>query len=357
MDIKRIHIHELKKFVDSDEFKSFLNVPITTFRADSYINNPNARAEDPALFMLFDNNKLVAYRSVFADCCRNKNELIRFAWCSGSWVLPEYRRKGFSALLLEEVYKAWNGKLMFANYAPESLNLYLKSGYFKSIYCLQGKRFYLFVKSRNILQNRFNLKNWQYSTIDFILGTAASVKSLFYQETYVPGMTFKEKNLPDEECLTHLEKLKSQSFFQRGKLEYQWILKHSWISKTDDQFVGKYNFSSFSTDFAYHTIKMYAENKFVGLFIFQTNNRQLKFLLAACENIYYRSIASYLVNYSVQNKIAFLTILNSLLATEIQNINHPFINIREMNSNIYSSFEVDTDGLIINDADGDYIFS
>ena len=134
LEIKKIRLKELNDFVKSEMFNQFEILPISPERVKSYINNPKAKPEDVVLYLGSINNALVAFRSLFAGELISDDLKTRFAWCSGNWVAPEFRRKGFSEQLLKEAYSDWSGKLMFTNYAPNSENLYLKTGWFHSIY-------------------------------------------------------------------------------------------------------------------------------------------------------------------------------------------------------------------------------
>jgi GNAT superfamily N-acetyltransferase len=213
--IEKIQLKNLESFVQSETFQQFNTIPITVLRAKSYLNNPHAHPNDVVLYLGFIEKQLVAFRSLFADRIFSDNEPIRFAWCSGNWVHPDFRRKGFSEQLLHETFTDWNGKLMFTNYAPNSEKLYLKTGKFKPIHQFQGFRGYLFPKTRKLIQSAN--KNWVtkfvFSAVDKFIAAFSSSQILFFRSKKNPDFEFKPIQFPDSECYQLLQNNRTKPYF------------------------------------------------------------------------------------------------------------------------------------------------
>jgi hypothetical protein len=360
LEITKIRLSELESFVQSETYRQFTTIPITVLRAKSYVNNPHAKPGDIVLYLGFVEKQLVAFRSLFADRISFKEEPIRFAWCSGNWVHPDFRRKGFSEKLLMEAFTDWNGKLMFTNYAPDSEKLYLKSGKFLPIHQFQGFRGYLFPKTRKLIQgtNKNGVIKFVFSVVDIIISIFSEVKLWFFSTTPNPDISFETLCFPDEECYQILHDNPSKPFFKRGEAELKWIFQFPWISENKKFSLEKYPFSSFSNSFLYHIIKVYIKNRLAGFFIFSVREGYLKTLFFSLPEGIEKEVANYLKQFSAKNKIEIVTVYKYEIAQQLFTRKFPFLRTKKYGQKIYSSFEIDnkTD-YQFQDGDGDVIFT
>ncbi len=359
LEVQKIRLSELENFVKSKAFNQFDTVPITPGRAKSYIQNPNAKPGDIVLYMGFMAKKLVAFRTIFAGVANSKNGKIHFGWCSGNWVHPNFRRKGFSEQLLREAYSDWGKKLMFTNYAPNSERLYLKTGWFRPIHRFNGVRGYLFPKTRKLIARasaNFITKTI-FSSIDFLISVYAILRIFFYREKNVGNASFEVIDMPDKNCYSFKNEDQKTTLFERGEPEFNWIFKFPWISGSTKSFVSKYPFSSYSTSFRYKTVKVFREDKFAGFFLFSVREGHLKTLHFAVQPGVEKEIPVFLKAYCIDHKIELLTLYNSSVAGQFIAQKSPFLHLKEYGQKIYSSFEIDGTGYTIQDGDGDTIFT
>lgn len=358
-EIKKIRISELENFVKSKAFVQMDRIPISPSRAISYIKNPNARPEDVVLYLCFIGNKLVAFRSVFAGLA-NGNEKIRFGWCSGNWVHPDYRRRGFSQLLLNEVFQDWNRKLMFTNYAPASEKLYLKTGWFHAIHKFQGARAYIFPKTVKLLPatKKHAVSKSAFRIVDFFISFFTRTKSLFFKPRWKSDATFKLLEMPDEECYKFIQQTKNNYLFSRGKTEYKWIFDWPWISGKNRDTASKYPFTSFTESFYYQTVKVFRKIKMEGLIIFSVRTGHLKTLYVHLpENLEYDS-SLFLKTYCIGHKIEMATIYHSGLANQLIKLKFPFLHVKPFGQKIYTSFDIkNPENFQFQDGDGDTVFT
>lgn len=309
---------------------------------------------------MFDGQKLVAFRTFFADMICASADGKRFGWCSGNWVHPLYRRMGWSFKMLNQAHADWQGRLMFTNYAPESEKLYLKSGMFKPIHSFSGVRAYLYYK----VSERFNLndKNILHKTIaktvDGIAGAVARCSSSFFRHRLPDGIRFDDVGVPDDQCYKLVEKSSMNPYFCRGRREMEWILRFPWISAENRDVSFRYPFSSWSETFHYHTIKIFERNAFKGFFIFSMRNRKMKTLFFAVEPGLEDEIASFIKDYAIENKIEVITIYNSPVAGQLFKRKFPFLHVKKYGQRIYSSFmTTGSEGFQFQDGDGDVFFT
>jgi GNAT superfamily N-acetyltransferase len=358
-ELKKIRISELKSFINNEAFAEMEVIPISPSRAISYTKNPHARPKDVALYLCFADGKLVAFRSVFAGLA-NGNEKIRFGWCSGNWVHPDFRRKGLPQQLLNEVYQDWNGKLMFTNYAPASEKLYLKTGWFHAIHQFNGARAYIFPKTAKILPvaKKSAAAKFFLQIVDYFLALFTRIKTLFFNPERNSDVEFRILDFPDAECYQFIEQQITRDFFSRGEKELKWIFEWPWISGKNRFVASKYPFSSLTESFYYQTVKVLKKNKLEGIFIFSVRAGHLKTLhVHLPENLEYDS-SLFLKTYCTKHKIEFATIYHSGMAEQLIKGKFPFLHIKPFGQKIYSSFEIkDPENFHFQDGDGDTVFT
>lgn len=358
--IEKIRLKDLESFVQSETFQQFTTIPITVLRAKSYLNNPYAHPDDIVLYLGFIEKQLVAFRSLFADSIFSENEPIRFAWCSGNWVHPDFRRKGFSEQLLNEAFTDWNGKLMFTNYAPNSEKLYLKTGLFQAIHQFHGFRGYLFPKTRKLIPgvNKNRVAKFVFSLVDSIITVASSVRILFFSSGQNPDFEFKPFQFPDAECYQLLQNNPQNHIFRRGEEALKWVFPFPWISTERQLTAEKYPFSSYSNSFFYQTVKIFKEEKLAGFFIFSVREGHLKTLFFCITKEVNQEVANYLKQFCVNHKIELVTVYNSEIAQHLFSRKFPFLRTKKYGQKIYSSFDIKNSAYLqFQDGDGDVIFT
>lgn len=357
-EIIKIRINELEEFINSEVYESFEFVPISPSRAKSYLQNPNARHNDLALIMAFYGNRLVAFRTFFAGIIAS--DKTRFGWCSGNWVHPDYRRKGWSKKLLEEALHDWNGKFMFTNYAPESEKLYLKTGWFFPVYEFKGIRAYLSPKTCKLITaaNKNIITKTVFSILDSSIALISKTRMFFFRYNPDNSVRFELNSRPDEECYQFLQKKNLNLFFNRKKDELNWIFNFPWISAENKSIKNKYPFSSYSEDFYYQTGKIWRNNEFHGFFIFSVREGHLKTLYFCAGKNEMKYFALFIKNYVTKNNIEMATIYNQEIAKLLFKRKFPFLYVKKYGQKIYSSFKINnSNGMVFQDGDGDVFFT
>jgi len=359
LQVKKIRLNELENFVKSKEFQDNEVIPISPIRAQSYLANPHAKTEDIVLYLGFIDEKLVAFRSIFADTLSDENGTIRFGWCSGNWVHEQHRRLGYSEQLLREAYKDWDKKLAFTNYAPNSEKLYLKTGLFQAIHQFQGARAYLFAKTTKLFQARTNkATSVLFKIIDFFIALAVHLIGVFYKPKPNSTLAFAEIEKPDEACFQFLKSNPVNTVFSRDEVELKWIFEHPWLSRQNSSGATRYPFSSFSKSFYYKTVKVNRDDKMLGFFIFSVREGHLKTLYFNLTEDCTKEIAAFLKKYCLANKIEYTTIYKKELADQLLSRKFPFLYAKSYGQKIYCTFQVSNKKqLTFQDGDGDFFFT
>ena len=233
--IKKIILEDLDTFMKSNEFLSFENKPISELRAISYIRNPNAHNSDVVLYLGFIKNELVAYKSVFADTFKIDNRRIKFGWLSGTWTHYKYRRKGISSSLFNEVFKDWNGKVMYTNYALESKAVYDKTRKFQLLNAVEGYRHYIRFSFKELLPPKhilFKKSKFLLGIIDSLMNSIFDFRFKFLKIKKTDLYIFESTDKWTEDMEGFVKAFKEKELFSREKQEFEWIANYPWV-KTD----------------------------------------------------------------------------------------------------------------------------
>lgn len=356
-EIRKIRIGELEDFLKSEAYRQFEVVPITSLRAKSYTDNPNAEASDVALLLAFSGKKLLAFRSIFAGKVQTENHAERFGWCSGAWVHPDFRRKGISSELLTEALADWNGKLMLTNYSPETENLFLKSGKFFVLAEFSGFRGYLFPKTQKLFEAkksfRFFLK-----VADIGISMVSSFRTLFCNKKNAENLLFETLAQPDETCYNLLKVGGGKSIFRQDVKELKWIFDFPWVSETPFEGSEKYPFSACVKSFRYYTVKIFESGEFKGFFVFSVRDGNLKTLFNFFEPGLEAEVAHYLKKYCCEHKIEVISVYNNEISQQLFKRKFPFLHAKKYGQKIYSSFHIQIGrDPMIQDGEGDVVFT
>lgn len=255
--LKKIRLHELEAFTDSPIYRNADLIPISKNRVQSYVNNPRADKDDFVLYLMLDEQKIVGFRTLFADVISILGKEVKFAWLSGSWVHPDHRRKGISSQLFHELFADWKGQILYTNYAPNSKALYDKSEKFDLLIQKKGIRFYLRAHFAMLLKERhklFSNFNFIIKGVDLLIN---GVLSPWYFIINHQGRKLFQRGISQENVSTDVFEFMAQhpaSSFNRGQKEYTWIMDYPWVT-TENKDKADYPFSSFAKSFYYQVIK------------------------------------------------------------------------------------------------------
>ncbi len=320
--IQKIQLKALSGFIKSDQFLGFENKPISSLRALSYLNNPNANQDDIVLYMAFDADVLVGYRTIWRDKYWLFENSKSFGWLSGNWVHKDYRRKGVSTTLFNEVYKDWDAKLMFTNYALNSKLLYDKTGHFTNIKSLVGTRFYtrfclseiLIPKHKIFLYLKFIL-----IILDFFFNLLLDFRFLFLRKTKIKSEIRKDENWTNEIEL-FLKDFKKKELFKRDLINYQWIKNFPWITSNKDfqKESSEYYFSLYTKDFQSNYYTFYNKKDELTAFVwlsFRDGHLKIPYVYFKKESE--NEVVNFLLNKVIEEKVKTVLVYHQEIEKEL----------------------------------------
>ncbi|MCL2650009.1 MAG: hypothetical protein FWD60_03155 [Candidatus Azobacteroides sp.] len=358
MRLTKIKLKELEKFCESQQFKNFTIKPITPLRVKSYLANPRANQEDIVLYMLFENENLIGFRTLLSDVCFQGDTPFKFAWFSGNWISPEYRGKKLSTYILKECMVDWKEKLMFTNYADVSLNLYSGTQLFSSLRKRTGLRFYLYPDFIDIYKSRINnsllkIPLFFLSCITYCISFTKSILYKFVNK----DIKYTELDMPDNDCWNYLEKYRD-TLFNRKRDELEWIFKYHWVTKEpEENYI--YPFSYSDITYTLKAVKIYKnDTSFSGFFIYSIVNSKMKILFYYLAESDLYLMTDIIPSIALKNKISCLTILDNKIASIVKKRCKCFAFSKSYSSHIFSSFgDWEENNKITFDGDGDNCFT
>lgn len=361
MELKAYTLAELASHVTQSQDDSNKNTPFSPIRLKSYLNNPRAEQSDHVLFEMRNEGKLVAYRTLLSDFYIDHNDNPqRFAWLSGNYVDPNYRRQGISTRLLQLAEAHWDGKLMYTNYAPSSKALYDQTGQFPLMTSRPGKRFYLRSASKELLGDRLGNKALL-KTGDQLVNKLREGKLQKFQGTDISLCNIEKINSFDTEITKLIHQSLTFSFFQRDEGIFSWILDYPWVT---DQKVDplKYEFTYGAIRFENLLLKFtLPDTTGIGLLWLVIHNQKLSAPYVFTNNkMIFSFMARTLLHTMITQGCSYSTIRHPALTEHLLNHKKWFLSIREMPQKIFAHKKIvnQVSGhRIIQDGDGDVVFT
>jgi len=365
-EIRTYTLRELQVYTGTTAYISQPFIPVSSLRTASYIMNPRASDKDVVLAEYYQEGQLVAYRTLLPDMfLTEKGEPQRFAWLSGNYVAPSHRRQGISTILFRAVEEAWDGRLMYTNYAPASKAVYDQTGKFRLYRSGQGFRFFLrspFHAAFKIRTGAHGLLRSADAVIDFFHDP---LLGLYKQKAGSRLILSEVRELPPD-FIGFIEKQQQGSLFGRDVPVFNWIVRFPWVREGDSEGEGMhYNFSLVSDLFFNKWYILRKEDGTAAGFIWiMVNGRKLSvpYFLAPSdtEEDVARVAASLLVNTMISHKLVYCTIHNRTLGKAVIDQRAPFIFRKQSPMNYYVHerlFASVPENAIIRDGDGDCVFT
>lgn len=375
MEARSYTLAELESHLQRSFDETSPLIPVTPLRLASYLHNPRAEPSDHVLFEMREGDQLVAYRTLLPDHFYGEEGIIhRFAWLSGNYVMPAYRRKGISTRLLQMAVERWEGRLMYTNYAPSSKAVYDRTGQFRVLADRAGERFYLRAASTELLKGR-KAPHLLLPMADRLLNRLVDSKL----KKFIPDITddtriYRIQN--DHKGLEELTALPDRgSLFGRDRDRdiFRWILCYPWIT-TDPGDPLPYYFSYTSGHFENLLYRFDSDGK-VGnggegvsgrknkrgwIWLLVHGNRMAAPYLQLSDPGLLPAMAQILIDTMIRHGCAYITVRHDGLREALRNQRKWFLTVRQMPQLVF--YHENLEGLFpeeftLQDGDGDVVFT
>ncbi len=353
-------ISELQDYLNSDQYLHSDILPVSPERVCSYLNNPRAEAQMPVLFTLTENGKLVAYRTLLPDQFNDGTQQVTFAWLSGAFVAPDYRRKGLSTLLLKVAGEAWNSKLMFANYAPAAKAVFDRTEAFTQFAVRPGRRYYMRSSLTTLYRERIGASR----LLKFADNVVNGMHDLSLPSDQFPlptGTSAEQIDTPDEQFKKLFAQFNGGSLFRRGAAEFEWIRSFPWVTEdTNVRLPGRYHFSRIVS--LYRNIWYRIENESGTAFLWITivNEKLSVPYFFYSDQLHVVAGRQLVLNAMLNHRCAWVTIRHPELGPVLGTRKNLFILSRNMPQRYFAHRTIAPSiplNPVIHDGDGDAVFT
>ncbi|MGE0078937.1 MAG: GNAT family N-acetyltransferase [Bacteroidales bacterium] len=359
--ISRLTVRELSIFVNDTALADRELLPISRMRAMSFMANPRADSSDVVMYLAYDFEKLIGYRTVLPDIAYVEGVPVKVVWLSGSWVHPDYRRRGISSELLNAINEDWEQRVLTSNFAPYAKSVYDKTHNFQSIAKSKGMRFYLksiFLRTHSHGQHNFLTSFFVERFINFF-----NVTCLFRNFLRLPhGVELEYFVRPDNELSSMFEEATNSTVTGRSRIEWNWILRFPWVmaAPLGDRISSKYFFASAIPSFNQYIIKVYKDGDIVGMLHILHSHSRLTIPYSFFDAKNSDIMAKIVLLHAHKLKAAYITTYNPKLIEGLKHYRMYFIGVsdrkREYLATNYLAEKLKGSAIQFRDGDGDCAF-
>ena len=367
IEIKQLNKKLLLEYINSVDFGTGKDIPITIHRALSQTKNPRIAEEDVILLLAYHEGNMVGYLGILPDTIfLKKREPIKVGWLSCLWVSEHARGKRIGINLISKSLELWNNNILSADYVPSTKRIYDRTNQFVDTpYSKKGIRLYVKSDLHNILPPKktiYTKLNWLFKAIDYSANILLTIRLLFYKED-ISHLLFDYIDHIDEEVNDFIIEKQDKQLFKRGTDDLNWVIHNPWILSANKKsdLNKKYYFSSTAKSFNFYSLKIKnSDNRLIGFMVFAKRDNTLKLPYLYHDNCI-DTIIKVLYHHLIKWKIKTFTTYHSTLSESLMNKKTPALYKKELYRNYMVSsilkneiFDSETE---IQDGDGDCCFT
>jgi GNAT superfamily N-acetyltransferase len=360
MKIEIYTISELQEYILSDKYKKSATIVVSPERVVSYMNNPRAEKNMPVIFIITENDQIIAYRTLLPDTFEGISGKTSFAWLSGNYVHPDHRRMGNSTRLFNEVRDAWRGKLMYTNYAPASKAVYDKTRSFEQYSERPGMRYYMRSSLTTLYKERIKSEGIL-KLGDKILNAMHDLQIGNMSFELPEDISINQIESTDEELSELIDSQYESKLFSRGISEFNWIRNFPWVIENPTELVeAEYQFTRKVSKFKNKWFKLKSKNGIAFLWVIHINNKCSVPYFLHNDRMLVLAARQIVLNEMLENQSAYITIRHPELGPILNTRKNPFLLSRRMPQRYYAHTDLIgslPDNKDICDGDGDCVFT
>lgn len=360
--------NQLLEWTNSGEYRNQSVVPVSRHRALSYMHNPRLRENDIVAIIVFENKEVVAFRTLLPDDFYLDGKKIHFAWLSGNWVKPSLRRSGLSTQLFNLIGEKWDYHLAYTNYAPISKAVYDKTGGFRKIATLKGRRYYfrsclslVLPPKSMVFENIKGLFKFIDAGVNLILKPVNYLRQLRFGSA---AYNFEYAVIEDPEIKQFIEKSENNTACKRSADELCWIVNYPWVIHAPFQVEKKYPFSAYSKQAFSLIIKLIDQQKVKAVLLMHINGSKMTVpYYFTHQNDLNRKAAKVILMHCNQLNINYLTVYNADLTRAMDKMSSFYFFSKSLDRNFFAHNKLLSetgDGplpFFFSDGDGDCAFT
>lgn len=251
LEIRTITISELPEYIVSEAYRRLDLISITPERAISQIRNPNARPEDPALWVAESPDGEVCGFAGSLPAYNVHNQK-RLGYNSGWWVNPD-KGRNIALALFSRFLSYWDRHVAFADMTPSTHAIIGQLGF---CHTRKQKLFqgYIRLSRRRLIKKpgtSGKILSLLIVPVTVMLNLAQQIR-LYLTVRPDHSLCMESRGRIDDEIYWFISSHQESDFLQRSREDYRWIEEHSWLRQREDgpgHEGGRYPFSHEVFDF------------------------------------------------------------------------------------------------------------
>lgn len=252
MKIAEVTVGGLPDFINSSEYQLLDVKPITPLRAISQSKNPFASASDIALVYACENNSLLCFAGLLPATINHNNG--NSASNSGWWVNPQ-RGKALGLSLFLRAFNACKRRMFLTDCTAYTKEILDKTGYFKFLPPLIGKRWFM----RFFFGARLKNKGYNMHTVNFVGGIDSFLNRLYKpllqsgkKDDSSDGFEIIQCQKLNSDHTEFIEKHSGKYFLSQDIDKLNWIISNPWVTAQTDTDTVNYPFTYEVQSFSQH---------------------------------------------------------------------------------------------------------
>lgn len=370
MQYKTIQVKDLLAFVESELYQTAEVLPITKERAISQYYNPNAERDDVALIIaLDDTNRIRGFIGILPEKLYIDNTPEKFYWNTCWWVDPDHGRPAAMPLFYM-MLKHTNAQLIFFDLTPKTYKIIDTLPYFTTV-TKEGVKAFLRFNFSGVLPSKHRVFHFLYGLlkgIDNLLNGLILPYLNSYKTKCIRNVDTKSSieidfvSEIDDEATDFIEPLRQNQFIQRGKNEFDWMIKYPWINTTQQAKMEsyKYPFSVYAASFNNYFVKIRRNQKIIAFLFLTEREKHFKIPYCFFEKANTQVIGEVIKTLIIEKKGRSVTTWNQHLKTYFSQHRWPFLFTKKIPKYMAFPAKAAYDRLktgAYQDGDGDEVFT
>ena len=365
MEFREIKIGELKEFIQSDWFKNTTDLPITTHRALSHIENPRAKQDDVCLILaLDDHDQLMGYIGILPDHFPDTET--RFGWLSCWWTHP-VKGKQLGLNLFLQALIVWDYQFVITDFTPHIKTIISNTRMFAFAPHKLGVRGYIGFNLAEILPRKkafFRKVKFLLICSDMFLNQTNSLRVILSKRRFKNhGLDVEELDRIDESDQNFILQHQQKEYFKRSAPEINWMLEHPWVLENGElpwQENKKYYFSSTDLVFKYRCLRFRFHSKTVGVAILRLRNQSFTLPYIYYNRNFKGKILAAIYHFVLRFQAIDFTVFHPEMASLMRETDNPFLFSKDIPKDFAVSNSLASllnNERFLQDGDGDYAFT
>ena len=258
VDIKLYTVKDLREWLEHNHPAEGLSEQvIAPTRAWAIIHNPYVKDDDAIVVAIFEDGQLAAYTASFPDMLDDK----RIWWASTLYCYPQFAGRGYGMIVVGSLVEAHEPDLTYDRWgASETVEIFNHFGH-QTIYT---PRYHLSFKKIDTSSLKGKLASY-----------AQEIKRCMHPwpKPSKTNYTLRYASYIDGEAYAFMQAHQGNDLWLREQDVLNWILRYPFrqesaiLHRTEKDLY----FTSYGNSFAYLVVKVYTDNRLIGVYVLRRN--------------------------------------------------------------------------------------